>query len=494
VAIALSTLPEGRFIDVNDSFLRMFDFSREMVIDRTASDLNIWEDPEDLPRINKMLKENRVVCGMECKLRTRSGESRFALVFVEKIQLSDAPCALFIAHDVTERLNLESQLRQAQKLEAIGRLAAGVAHDFNNLLTVIQGHAELAMDEKNLPKRMIDSLETVSSTAQRAANLTRQLLTFSRRQTMQAGPVKINQAINDLIKMLKHLLNDNVSFKCNYGQDLPVISADVTMIEQVVMNLTVNARDAMPTGGTLTIGTEAVEIDEAYTQQRPEARPGVYVCLTVSDTGCGMDAATKARVFEPFFTTKEVGKGTGLGLATVYGIAKQHQGWVELTSEVGKGTTFKIFFPCDELFIASARKKLLKRPAKGPATILVVEDEPSVCDLVQSVLQSHGFRVLQAGSSIEALQIWNEHNNEIDLLLTDMVMPKGMSGRELAANLKALKPELKVVYTTGYSREVFGQDMELKEGVNYLPKPHAPPKLIQTIRTQLGTDEPTLAA
>jgi len=489
VAIALSTLPEGRFIDVNDSFLQTFDFSREMVIDRTASELSIWENTEDLGKISGILKEGQAVCGMECKFRTRSGASRVALVFVEKIQLSNSTCAIFITHDITDRLNLEAQLRQAQKLEAVGRLAAGVAHDFNNLLTVIQGHAQLARARNDVSPAQAKSLEAVSSAAQRATALTRQLLTFSRQQPMQSKPLDLNKTISDLTKMLMLLLNEKIDLKYDFAPDLPTISADVTMMEQVAMNLVVNASDAMPTGGSLTVGTKAVEIDEAYVRNNPEARAGHFICLAVSDTGSGMDAATQARIFEPFFTTKAVGKGTGLGLATVYGIVKQHEGWIELSSEVGKGTTFKIYFSAE-----GAAKQL--QPAGMPRqtapdkesneTVLVVEDEDAVGQVVQTSLQEHGFRVLRAANALEALQIYNEENGQIDLLLTDMVMPRGMSGSELAANLKALKPELKVVYTTGYSRQVVGHGLDLREGLNFLPKPHAPGKLIETVRTRLA--------
>jgi PAS domain S-box-containing protein len=465
VAIALSTLPEGRFIDVNDSFLQTFDFSREMVIDRTASELSIWENSEDLARISGILKEGQAVCGMECKFRTRSGESRVALVFVEKIQLSNATCAIFITHDITDRLHLETQLRQAQKMEAVGRLARA---------------------RTDVSPAQAKSLDAVSSAAQRATALTKQLLTFSRQQPMQSKPLDLNKTISDLTKMLLLLLNEKIDLKYDFASDLPLICGDVTMMEQVVMNLVVNSSDAMACGGALTIATKAVEIDEEYVKNHAEAHTGHFICLVVTDTGSGMNAATQARVFEPFFTTKAVGKGTGLGLATVYGIVKQHQGWIELTSEVGKGTTFKIYFTAERAVSQVQPTEPALRPVRDNETVLVVEDEEAVGQIVQSSLQQHGFRVLRAANALEALQIYNEENGQIDLLLTDMVMPRGMSGSELAANLKALKPELKIVYTTGYSRQVVGHDMDLREGLNFLPKPHAPGKLIETVRSRLA--------
>jgi nitrogen-specific signal transduction histidine kinase len=405
---------------------------------------------------------------------------------VEKIQLSNATCAIFITHDITDRLNLETQLRQAQKMEAVGRLAAGVAHDFNNLLTVIQGHAQLARARNDVTPAQAKSLEAVSSAAQRATALTKQLLTFSRQQPIQPKPLDLNKTISDLTKMLLLLLNEKIDLKYEFAPDLPTIRADVTMMEQVVMNLVVNSADAMPGGGALTVATQAVEISDDYLRNHPEARAGRFARLSVIDTGSGMDAATQARVFEPFFTTKAVGKGTGLGLATVYGIVKQHQGWIELNSEVGKGTTFRIYFPIDLAANQVEPTPAVTRPAKDNETVLVVEDEEAVGQIVQSCLQQHGYRVLRAANALEALQIYNDESGQIDLLLTDMVMPRGMSGRELASNLKALNPELKIVYTTGYSRQVVGNDLDLREGLNFLPKPHAPGKLIETIRTRLA--------
>jgi Signal transduction histidine kinase len=385
-------------------------------------------------------------------------------------------------------------LRQATKMEAVGRLAAGVAHDFNNLLTVIQGNTAVVLESPQLNADLSKPLGQVADAAQRASNLTRQLLTFSRKQVMQPKAVDLNELINNLTKMLKHLLSEEIVLKFNYGGTLPVILADPTMMEQVIMNLSINARDAMPKGGKLSITTSAVDIDKSYVFNHPEAREGRFVCSTVSDTGSGMDAATQSRIFEPFFTTKAIGKGTGLGLAIVYGIVKQHHGWIEVTSAPQIGSTFKIFLPANSAVVCPGKRQLSKRPRNSKETILVVEDEQSVGQLVRDILVEKGYRVLEATNGLEALQCWNEEGGDVDLLLTDMRMPKEMSGHELAQNLRALKPELKVIYTTGYSPEVGGCELDLVEGSNFLPKPYPPSKLVKIVRDCLNSTEVSVVA
>lgn len=387
--------------------------------------------------------------------------------------------------DITERLNLEAQLRHAQKLESIGQLAAGVAHDFNNILTIIQGHADRLLAKCEDDEQMAEPLSQVSAAAKRASSLTRQLLMFSRKQVMQAKVLDLNVVLGNMAKMLRRLLGEDIAQESKYAPGLPAIEADAGMIEQIIMNLAVNSRDAMPKGGQLLITTSAVEIDSSYVQQQPEARAGRFVCLSVTDTGCGMGQETLNRIFEPFYTTKEVGKGTGLGLATVYGITKQHQGWVEVKSELKIGTTFKIFFPASS---KPAEAIAEKSPAQvvpgGHETILLVEDEPVLRELARVILKDYDYQVLEACSGVEALKIWDEHHGKIDLLLTDMVMPEGMNGRELAEELKSRKPDLKVIYTSGYSADVMGRDLGLRDTM-FLQKPYPPPQLAQTVRACL---------
>ena len=385
--------------------------------------------------------------------------------------------------DMTERSNLEDQLRHAQKLESVGQLAAGVAHDFNNILTIIQGHSDRLLSQCEGCKGITEPLQQISAAAKRASSLTRQLLMFSRKQVMQARILDLNAVLGNLSKMLHRLLGEDVALETKCASRLPMIEADAGMVEQVLMNLAVNARDAMPKGGQLLITTSLVTIDAAYVQQHPEARTGQLVCLSVTDTGTGMDRETQGRIFEPFFTTKEVGKGTGLGLATVYGIVKQHQGWIEMVSELGIGTTFKIYFSGTSKPTDSVAEKSNSSPSVrgGHETILLVEDEPVLRELARVILQDYKYAVLEASNGVEALKVWKEHDGQIDLLLTDMVMPEGMTGRELADKLKALKPSLKVIYTSGYSEEVMGRDTGVPRTM-FLQKPYPPPQLAQTVR------------
>lgn len=387
------------------------------------------------------------------------------------------------AMDITERVNLEAQLRQSQKMESIGQLAAGVAHDFNNILTLVQGYAGLLLAEPNLTPDMTDSLQQISTASERAANLTRQLLVFSRKQMMQTQELDLNEVTKSVASLLQRLLREDAVLQFHYAPELPHIQADSGMIEQVLMNLVVNARDALPRGGRISVGTSTVQINEEHVRVNPEARVGTFVCLRVSDTGSGIPQKLLTRIFEPFFTTKEVGKGTGLGLATVYGIVKQHQGWIEVLSQMNEGTTFRVFLPATTKVSEPVRPKPTpEKIAGGSERILVVEDEPDLRGLVRDILRHHGYQVLEAGSGPEAVPIWQKHADEIDLLLTDIVMPGNMTGRELADKLLKQRPDLKVIYTSGYSVETLGKDLSIKRGINFLPKPYQPSTLVKMVR------------
>lgn len=390
--------------------------------------------------------------------------------------------------DVTDVLSLEAQFRHAQKLESVGQLAAGVAHDFNNILTVIQGYSECLLARCQGDVSLVTPLKQVSDAAKRAAALTRQLLMFSRKQVIQTKVLDLNLVLQNLANMLLRLLGEDISLEADYFPELPSIEADTGMLEQIVMNLAVNSRDAMPKGGKLHISTSFSTIDENYAGQHPESRTGAFVCLTVTDNGSGMDRKTLDRIFEPFFSTKEVGKGTGLGLATVYGLVKQHQGWIEVTSAVGAGTTFKIYFPAASrpFDSADASPQVAELVRGGKETILVVEDEPVLREMVCEILKQYEYQVIEAASGVEALRVWDEFDGRVDLLLTDMVMPEGMTGRELAVQLKKRKPELKVIYSSGYSPDSNGRDFGQHDTV-FLAKPYLPPQLARMVRQSLDS-------
>jgi PAS domain S-box-containing protein len=399
------------------------------------------------------------------------------------IELHGQPLLLFsLFRDVTTQRRLEEQLRQSQKMEAIGQLAGGVAHDFNNILTVIHGHASLLLSSE-LEESAARSAQQISHAAERAAALTRQLLTFSRRQLIQPKKLDMNKIVGNMTDLLGRLLGEDVSLQLDYYPSPAIVEADVGMMEQVLLNLAVNARDAMPKGGKLSVRISIVDLNEAHVQHHPEARVGRFVCVSKTDTGCGIPPENLQRIFEPFFTTKEVGKGTGLGLATVYGIVKQHRGWIEVESTIGKGTTFRIYIP----YVGSAQADA-ERPTTqvtirgGTETILLVEDEKSVRELVSRVLQKYGYKILPAGNGVEALAIWNQHKSEISMLFTDLVMPDNMNGRELAEKLWAERPGLKVIFTSGYSTDIVGKDFKLEPELNYLQKPYQPQVLALAVR------------
>ena len=400
--------------------------------------------------------------------------------------------------EMEQRARVEDALRQTQKMEAIGRLAGGVAHDFNNILTVIRGYVGLLLQNKTFDARTGESLQQVDGAAQRAANLTRQLLTFSRKQVMQLENLELNEVIGQITKMLNRVLREDIALQIEPGENVPAIHADRAMMEQVILNLAVNARDAMPSGGKLIIHTAPVQFTEDDARQNPKIRAGHFAQITVSDTGCGIAPDVMPRLFEPFFTTKAVGKGTGLGLATVFGIVKQHEGWIEVESEPGHGATFKIFFPqTTQTAPHTPRATPMFRAVGGSETILLVEDEPALRNMAMKVLNHYGYRVLTAASGIEALSLWPEHGAAVDLLVTDMVMPDGVSGRDLAKKLCAEKSALKVIYSSGYSLELVGSSMP-DEKFHFLPKPYTPENLARLVRgcldSHLQPINPALAA
>jgi signal transduction histidine kinase/ActR/RegA family two-component response regulator/HAMP domain-containing protein len=383
-----------------------------------------------------------------------------------------------------DRLSLEEQLRQSQKMESIGQLASGVAHDFNNMLTIIQGHSSSLLARPTLPSELLEPVQAIYFAAERAAGLTRQLLMFSRKNVMQPKPLDLREVVGNMTKMLGRLLGETITLEFEPLARLPLVHGDSGMIEQVVMNLAVNARDAMPKNGKLIVAVEPVFVGAAYAEMHPDARSGNFIRLRVADNGCGMDATTMSRIFEPFFTTKEVGKGTGLGLATVYGIVKQHEGWIEVNSEPGKGTTFDVFFPVTGEMAPDAKIEIRSTSPVpgGTETILIVEDEPILREMARDILENYGYKIIEASSGREAFDVWSQRTGKIDLLLTDMVMPEGVSGVELAEKLLAEKPDLKIVFTSGYAANEVSSAMLEKIRANFLQKPYAHKELARTVR------------
>jgi PAS domain S-box-containing protein len=390
------------------------------------------------------------------------------------------------ARDVTERRRLEDQLRQAQKMEAVGRLAGGVAHDFNNLLTAILGYCNLMLDEIPAEDPLRQDLEEIRQAGDRAAALTRQLLAFSRRQMLQPQIIDLNTLVRQMEKMLRRLIGEDIELVTPLGSDLKQVKVDPASIEQVLVNLAVNARDAMPLGGRLTIETAMMDLDDAYAETHVTVIPGRYVMLAVSDTGQGMDAATRARIFEPFFTTKEQGKGIGLGLATVYGIVKQSGGYIWVYSEPGHGTVFKVYLPPSDVAASAARPV---EPAsqsekhRGWETVLLVEDEDAVRALAREVLRRHGYVVLEARHGLDALRVAERHQDPIHLLVTDVVMPH-MSGRDLARRLADARPNMKLLFISGYTDHAVVH-RDLTPGSAFLQKPFTPENFAQKVRSVL---------
>ena len=467
---------ERRIIDVNPAFTHLFGYAPDEV--RGQRTLMLYAERAEFDSFGAALEsvqgEDTVIRTL--RLRRKAGDE--FLGEVAAFHLNDRGGQLKgyvgLVRDVSERSRLEERLRQSQKMEAVGRLAGGIAHDFNNLLTVILGHSSLILSGHRDSDTLHRSVEQIAKAGERASSLTRQLLAFSRKQVLKPTILDLNAIVGDMEAMLKRLIGEDIRLQSNTQPDLGRVRADRGQIEQVIMNLAVNARDAMPSGGELSIETANVELDEDYALGRPGARPGNYVLLAVADTGIGMDAETKAHLFEPFFTTKGPGKGTGLGLATVYGIVKQSSGYVWAYSEPGRGATFKIYLPrvWDDLHAPESRAE----PAAASAcagTVLVVEDEEPVRKLVCSVLNAAGYTVLEAPDPMSAIRIAEDYKGPIHLLLTDLIMP-GKSGREVGEKVSSMRTDIKILYMSGYSDEAIVRHGVLQPGIALLQKPFTP--------------------
>jgi len=471
------------FLTVNDTAVRSYGYTRDEFLRMTLKDIRPEEDVSKLLDAAAAPASTFKEAGM-WRHRKKDGRIINVEVVTHSIVFDGRPACLALATDITERIRLEEQFRQAQRLESVGRLAGGVAHDFNNLLTVINGYSEMLLLNEAIAKSDSDALREIRLAGERAAGLTQQLLAFSRRQVIQPAVIDINAVVKDTQTLLRRLIGEDIELIVNLTPDLGPVLADPGQIQQVVMNLAVNSRDAMPNGGSLHIETTNVLLDESYRAEHPEVRPGPYVMLAVSDTGFGMSPEVRSRIFEPFFTTKELGKGTGLGLATVYGMVKQVGGWIWVYSEPGRGTTFKIYLPQTGEPLSSM-KPSIKADVRGSETILIVEDQVEVRTLALTGLASFGYAAHVAGTGKEALAFCQEFPGRIDLVVTDVVMPD-MNGREVANQIAQLRPDARVLFMSGYTTDVIAHQGVLEPGVEYLQKPFTPDSLARKIREVLG--------
>ena len=485
LGITISTESTGRYIDANPAFLKMIGYDHCDLIGKTAKELNIWYNPKERELLLGALTNQESITPLQVQFKTRSGDVRLVEIASERIELEDQNCILAISHDVTEARRLEDQLRQAQKMEAIGRLAGGVAHDFNNMLGVIVGYSDLSRERVVDDKIIRNHLAQIRRAAERAAALTRQLLAFSRQQHQVPRVLSLNDIVLNLKGMLSRMIGEDVSLVFRPTNPLGSVKVDLVHMEQVLMNLAVNARDAMPKGGELIIETQNILLDSPYLGPQGEINPGRYVLLTVSDTGCGMDSATLAQAFEPFFTTKEMGKGTGLGLSTVWGIVKQSNGYISAYSELGRGATFKIYLPSIDHPAESLIPAVIDAiPPAGKETVLVVEDEDAMRELVVSLLERRGYRVLSASSGQIALDFAKAFEGEIALVITDVIMP-GMTGPDLVSELKKQRGLLKVLYMSGYARSLVVDEGLIKPESLMLSKPFSSLELLTKVRDAL---------
>lgn len=484
----------GPFIEVNHLACERLGFTREEFVQLTLVDLcPPNKRSEVIAKLTFIPGNDRVTLEME--QLTKAGQPITVETSAHLIALRSQPCVLTVSRNITNRRLLEQQLRQVQKMDAIGQLAGGVAHDFNNIVAGNLLYIDLLLDDPSLPKDTRTTLLELKNNELRAANLTRQLLMFGRRQLLQVSTFNLNDILTKMVRMIGRIIGEDIRLISTSDRPALWIHADASMVEQVILNLCVNARDAMPKGGTLTIKTTEVERSADALRRDPEAQPGRHVCMTFTDTGCGMPPHVLNRIFEPFFTTKGTGKGTGLGLSTVYGIMKQHKGWVDVESIEGKGSTFSVYFPAAHPPQHPAAEPIATRAGStGNETILLVEDESVVRHSLSVSLQSLGYKVIEAANGSEAVEKWKKAAAEINLLLTDMVMPGGMNGVELAGMLRKDKPGLKVLIASGYSLELQNTEPLTKSNYAILTKPFELNTLASAIRKCLAheTNSPLL--
>lgn len=497
VGICLTRLANGQIIDANAVFLEILGYSREEVLKNHTQEMGMWAIPEDRHKVVQLLHEQGRILNIELKLRRKSGEIGETLVSAELIELAGERYILSMIQDITERKRdeaekekLQAQLVQAQKMESVGRLAGGVAHDFNNMLSVMMLHAEIGLSQLEPKNKLYDNLQEIYKATQHSADLTHQLLAFARKQLVAPKVLDLNETIETMLKMLRRLIGADITLVWAPTPDVWSVKMDPSQIDQILVNLCVNARDAIIERGKIIIETQNVVFDDLYCAVHTEAVPGKFVLLSISDDGLGMDQETQRMLFEPFFTTKELGKGTGLGLATIYGIVKQNNGFIAVYSEPGLGTTFKIYLPYHGDPAERVEQENTLAPLeRGNEVVLVVEDEAAILDVIATTLRTQGYTVLTAVTPHEALHLIQDYTGKLDLLVTDMIMPK-MNGRDLAHNLLSSYPHLKVVYMSGYTANVIAQQGTLDEQVCFIQKPFSIREISLKVREALDRTPP----
>jgi two-component system, cell cycle sensor histidine kinase and response regulator CckA len=482
----------SRFLEANDNACRSLDYTREELLRMRVLDVIPPEEPPHVPaNTQRLLADGHL--SWDGAIVAKDGRRIAVEVNSNLFDLDGSIMIISFVRDITARkdaeaakVKLEEELLQSHKLESVGRLAGGVAHDFNNLLTVINGYSDFLLSELNSPNPLHHYAEEIKNAGDRAAHLTKQLLAFSRKQVIQPKAVDLNNTVRASVPMLQRLIREDIALETHLHASLGKVMADPDQIHQVIMNLVVNARDAMPNGGKLEIETINLDLnEECSAASHPDSIAGRYVVMTVTDTGEGMDEATRQRIFEPFFTTKELGKGTGLGLATVYGIIRQSGGWIDVWSEVGAGSSFKVYLPQIDDSVPVEAKEISAPAGKGSGMILVVEDQKAVRSYTKAALMQYGYKVIEASCGDEAIAVSKQHSGEILLLLTDVVL-SGMNGNELSERLKEFRPNLKVIFTSGHTADVITHRGVLNRGVAFLAKPFSPNELATKVRDVLA--------
>ncbi len=490
-SIVMNRISDGMYLDINDGYTKLSGYTREDVVGKTTFDIHLWQNLNDRQRMIDMLQHDGYVENMEAVFRMKDGSLRYGLASARLLRINQEDVILSVARDIThykqaqaEQEKLQAQLQQAQKMESVGRLAGGVAHDFNNMLQSIIGHAEMALTKMAAADPVHDDLQEILKAARRSAELTRQLLAFARKQTVCPQVLDLNDTISGMLKMLHRIIGEDIEISWKPAENLWPVKMDTSQIDQILANLLVNARDAISDTGSVVIETENAVFDRTYCDIHAEVHPGEFIMLAVSDTGTGMTPEVIEQIFEPFFTTKEFGKGTGLGLAMVYGIVKQNDGFINVYSEPGQGTTFRIYLPRSNGNITKEAEPVSPPPTQGAETILLVEDDPAILDVAQIILERYGYNVLPANTPSDALAVAKYHPGDIHLLITDVVMP-GMNGRELMEAIRTIRPKLDALFMSGYTANVIAHRGVLDEGFHFLQKPFSMKDLSEKVREVL---------